>query len=450
MATVEVPADVPTPLPDPGEAARDVTYTGCCVVGAGPGGMMLALLLGRRGVQVTLLEAHRDLDRQFRGDTLHPVILEILDQVGLADGVLRLPHFRIRGATLYTPQGEFTPFDFRMVRSRFPFIVFIHQAVFLDFLATEARKLPSFRLVFGANVQRLVEEGGVVRGVRYRSADGWHEVRAPLTVGADGRFSRLRHLAGFEARPLAPPFELLWFRLPRLSGDEERFATAPVPTPDGLALRVWADGHPRKSAGVLGRFGGGRVVALFDRFDHWQVGYFFPPGQYPALKAAGVGPLRSSIIALEPRLEPHLEGLTDWHQFFPLSVAMGRCRRWYRPGLLLIGDAAHPMTPAAGAGIKYAIEDAVVAANVLAGPLRAGRVGVGDLARVQQLREWSTRFIQALGAFAQKRLFGFFLRSARVGLVPGWVRLLFGVPGFRPLLARMVGIGLWRVRVKRS
>jgi 2-polyprenyl-6-methoxyphenol hydroxylase-like FAD-dependent oxidoreductase len=413
-------------IPDPAAAddVRDVYSTGCCIVGGGPGGVMLALLLARRGVPVLLLEAHQDFDREFRGDTLHPAILEILDEIGLAEPLHQLRHVKVYGPTFPTPDGPFTPFDFRHLKTRFPYIMLMHQPLFLEFLIEEARKYPHFRLVMGANVQRLVEDDGVVRGVRYRGAGGWHEVRAPLTVGADGRFSRLRHLAGFTPVQTSPVLDLLWFRLPRLPED------------------------PRDSGGAFPRAGHGRVLVVLDRADHWQVGYLFPPGRYQELRAAGLEALRRSVAALEPSFARHVEHLTDWHQLAFLSVASSRCPRWYRPGLLLIGDAAHVMTPAAGAGIKYAVEDAVVAANVLAAPLKAGRVRPRDLAEVQRRREWPTRLIQAVGTFAVKRILLPLLDAGRTPRVPPPARLLFRIPFVRDAAARMVAFGLWRVHVE--
>jgi 2-polyprenyl-6-methoxyphenol hydroxylase-like FAD-dependent oxidoreductase len=431
------------------DEVRSIERTSCCVVGGGPGGMMLALLLARRGVPVTLLEAHPDFDRQFRGDTLHPAILEVLDQIGLAEKLLELPHAKWFAPTFLAADGPFTPIDLRRLKTRFSFIMLVPQERFLDFLAAEARQYPHFHLIMGATVERLVEEGGSVRGVRYRAADGWHEVRAALTVGADGRFSRLRHLSGLRADTLSPPVELLWFRLPRLPGDAQEFDTrAAALRAEPLAV---IEGEHGTAAGFV-RWAQGRILLVFNRVDHWQVGYFYPAGHHAELRAAGLDALRASIVSLEPRLKRHAETLTDWHQLSPLSVAFSRCRRWYKPGLLLIGDAAHVMTPAAGAGIKYAIEDAVVAANVLARPLAAGRITVRDLLAVQRRREWPVRFIQAAGALAQSTLLPRALRFSPEGprrlRIPRLLRLLFRLPLVRTLPARLVGIGLWRVRVK--
>jgi 2-polyprenyl-6-methoxyphenol hydroxylase-like FAD-dependent oxidoreductase len=416
------------------EGVRNTHATTCCVVGGGPGGVMLALLLARNGVPVTLLEAHPTFDRDFRGDTIHPAILEILDEIGLADRLHELPHVKMYGPTFPTADGPVMIFDLRrLLKTRFPYIMWMAQPIFLQFVAEEAKKYPSFTLVMGANVQHLIEEAGVVRGVSYRTAEGWQEVRALVTVGADGRFSRVRKLAGLRAIQTSSPIELLWFHLPRLPGD-----------PEGTGI-------------VSPRFGNGQVLIMIDRADHWQVGYFFPAGNYQKLHAAGVEAMRRNIVSLEPRFAENAKSLTDWHQFTLLSVASNRCPRWYKPGVLLIGDAAHTMTPAAGSGIKYAIEDAVVTANLLTGPLLAKRVRVRDLAEVQRRREWPTRVIQALGAFGLKNL-GKFLVSRRASRndsgagnslpFPRWVMWLFRLPFVLRLFARMMAFGIWRVHVE--
>ncbi len=405
------------------EEILDVRETSCCIVGGGPGGMMLALLLARRSVPVTLLESHATFERDFRGDTIHPGLLEILDEIGLADRLHERQHVKMYGPSL--PGSDELLFDLRRLvpNTRFPYILWTPQQIFLEFLAEEASKYPAFHLVMGANVQRLIEDNGSVRGVRYRSADGWHEVRAPLTVGADGRFSRVRKLAGFKPITTSSPVELLWFRLPRLPDD---------PPATGVATP---------------RFGKGHLLLMIDRADHWQAGIFFPAGDYQKLHAAGVEGIRQTIVGMEPLLAGNVEHLTDWKQFTLLSVASNRCERWYKPGLLLIGDAAHTMTPFAGSGIKYAIEDAVVAANLLAEPLRQGTACVRDLSQVQRRRELPTRVIQGLGAVALGQL-GRALRSGNRLGAPRFVRLLFGLPILGKLIAKLFAFGIWRVHVE--
>lgn len=428
-----------------------VHNTSCCVVGGGPGGMMLALLLARRGVPVTLLEAHGNFDRDFRGDTLHPAILEILDQIGLAAPLHDLPHVKWFGPSVVTERGLVPLVDFRRLKTKFPYIMLVAQELFLEFLAKEAAKYPHFRLIMRARVQQLIEEDGEVCGVRFRAgdSDAWHEVRAPLTVGADGRFSRVRQLAGIEPIVLSDPMELLWFRLPRVPGDERELEAMT----DVLKGRpsIVMNGEHGKAVVFIHR-GDGFVLLVANRVDHWQVAYIFGAGRYQEIKSAGLDAFRRSIAELEPRLAVHLESLDDWRQLAPLSVAFSRCRQWYAPGLLLIGDAAHVMTPAAGAGIKYAIEDAVEAANVLSGFLQDGFVPVSALARVQRKREWPTRAIQTVAAFQQRVLLSRLLRRARRAdnpvELPRIARLLLRIPILRDLPARFIAFGVKRVRVQ--
>src|SRR5215470_3094618 len=338
----------------------DAQTTICCIVGGGPAGTMLALLLARRGVPVTLLGMHRDFDREFRGDTVHPSILEVLDQIGLANKLLEIPHSKVTGPTLQFANGPFRPFDLSRLKTRFPYIAMIPQVRFLEFITREAAKYPQFKLVMHAQVQRLIEENGAIAGVRYLGNDGAeHELRAKLTVGTDGRFSIVRRLAGFEPIKTAPPMDVLWFRLPKLPGE------------------------PEVTGGAFGGIGRGKIFVLLERNDHWQAGLVFPKGQYQVVRAEGVEAIRKSIVETEPRFAKHAESLTDWQQFTLLSVESSLCPLWHKPGVLIIGDAAHVMSPVGGVGINYAVQDAVVAANVLAGSLKSGTVSEAQLAEVQ-------------------------------------------------------------------
>jgi 2-polyprenyl-6-methoxyphenol hydroxylase-like FAD-dependent oxidoreductase len=412
------------------DKVRDVKRTTCCVVGGGPGGAVLALLLARKGVAVTLLEAHPDFEREFRGDTIHPSVMEMMDELGLADRLLELRHTKIRNLTIQTAVGPFTPVDFSRLKTRFPYITLMPQQSFLEFITEEAKRYPNFRLVMGAHVRELVEEDGVVRGVRYKRHDGTHEVRALLTVGADGRGSRVRRLAGFEPIKTSPPMDVLWFRLPRKEGDPE---------------------------GAMGRLGRGHIGILLDRFDYWQAGYVIPKGTYPELRAAGIEALRRSFGELVPEFAGRLEHLEDWRQVSLLSVESSRCPRWYRPGLLLIGDAAHVMSPVGGVGINYAIQDAVVAANVLSKLLKTAHSQLRDLdvrylAAVQFRREWPTRLIQGVQSLLQQRILAPALGNDRPFTPPKLFRLLLRVPILRDLPARIIAFGVWpmRVRLRKS
>lgn len=398
------------------ETPIDTKQTTCCIVGGGPAGAVLALLLARQGVATTLLELHRDFDREFRGDTLHPSVMEIMERLGLAESLLELPHTQLRRIQIQTETGMVTMADFSRLRTKYPYITLLPQVKFLEFIIAEAKRYPHFQLVMGANVQELVEEDGKVCGVRYRGHGGWHEVRSPLTVGADGRFSRLRQLGGFAAVSTSPPMDILWFRVSRRSGD-----------PEGV--------------GLLARARGGRLFVIIDRLDYWQLGYVIVKGSYQALRDAGIEGLRASIAELAPEFADRTDELQDWSQISMLSVKSDLLTRWYRPGLLLIGDAAHIMSPVGGVGINYAIQDAVVAANVLAAPLKGDRLRVADLAKVQRQRELPTRVIQTAQTFIQKRIIATALDGDRTLTPPTFLRL----PVLRDVPANLIGFGIRRV-----
>ena len=402
-------AATPQPPARPREL-RSVRQTSCCVVGAGPAGAMLALLLARQRVPVVLLEAHGDFDRDFRGDSLHPAIMQVLDELGLADQLLELPHRKLRQATL--PATPPITVDLSRLPGRFPYITLMPQAQFLEFLTGHATRYPSFQLRMRANARELVEQDGVVRGVRYHAPDGWHELRAALTVGADGRFSQIRRLCGLQPVVTAATIDVLWFRLPRLAGDPE---------------------------GASGGIGGGHALLLVDRGEVWQLGMVIPKGSWPQLRAAGLAALRRTVVELVPWLAGRVEGLADWAQVSLLSVTADRLPKWYRPGLLLIGDAAHVMSPVAGNGINYAIADAVAAANLLARPLATGQLTERDLAAVQRVRQWPTRITQRVVGVLQDRLLAGALGSATGP--PKLVRGLLRVPLLRDLAPRLAAFG---------
>jgi len=393
--------------------------TTCVIVGGGPAGAVLSFMLARQGIPVALLEMHKDFERDFRGDTLHPSTLEIMDELGLAERLLQLPHTRISEATLPTEAGPVMLADLGRLKTKFPFIALMPQVRFLDFLTGEAKRFPDFQLVMGATADELIKDGGVVRGVRYRGEGGEHDVRAALTVGADGRFSKLRKLSGLGEAAIraSPPMDVLWFRLPRKADDPH---------------------------GLMGRIGAGHLLIELDRGEEWQVAFIIRKDSYAQLRAAGLEELRREIVQTAPELADRVELLTDWKQVSLLSVAADRLPRWYRPGLLLIGDAAHVMSPAGGNGINYAIHDAVAAANLLSGPLKAGNVSVADLARVQRRREWPTRIIQGIVNTMQEQILRPALDSDKPFAVPGFVRW----PVVSGLVAHVMGFGIGRVHVE--
>lgn len=397
--------------------------TACCIVGGGPAGAVLSLLLARKGIPVTLLEMHKDFDREFRGDTIHPSILEILDQIGLAEKLHEIPHTKVTGPTLQFADGPFRPFELKRLPTRFPYILMIPQARFLEFITAEAANYPHFKLVMQAQVQHLIEEGGAVRGVRYLSPDGERELRAVLTVGTDGRFSMIRKLAGFEPVKTAPPMDVLWFRLPKL--------------PD----------EPPVTGGAFGGIGRGRIFVLLERNEYWQCGLVFPKGKYQELRAQGVEVVRKSLAEAEPRFAKHAESLTNWDQLKLLSVESSRCPLWHKPGVLIIGDAAHVMSPVGGVGINYAVQDAVVAANVLTAPLQSGAVTDAQLAEIQRQREFSVRVIQKVQGFMQRNLIAGALQSQERARIPWQLKVFVKIPILRDLPVRLMMLGLRRVRL---
>ena len=394
-------------------------HPGCVIVGAGPAGAILALLLAREGVSVTLLEAARDFDRDFRGDTIHPSVMDLLDTLGLADRLHRIPHGKIHRMVARSGSEAATVADFSLLKVRYPYIMTLPQSRFLELVTAEAERFPNFRLMMRVRVDGLIEEDGTVRGVRFHAPDGPGERRAALTVGADGRASRVRVASGLKAVGTSPPMDVLWFRIAR---------------------------RPRDASSDLAgiRIGRGRLLVVLERHDAWQLGYVIPKGGVRDLRAAGLESLRESIAGLAPEFGDRVGSLSDWKQIAILSVKSDRVTRWHRPGLLLIGDAAHVMSPVGGVGINYAIQDAAVAARVLAGPLRCGRVALRDLAEVQRRRERPTRFIQFVQRIIQRRLIAPALFGEGPARLPTPLRVIDRLPVLQRLTARILGTGLER------
>ena len=400
-------------MPDP--APAEVVHATCAVAGGGPAGAMLGFLLARAGVRVVVLEKHGDFLRDFRGDTIHPSTLEVMHELGLIDDFLRRPHEEARRLTGVVGGAEVTVADFTRLPTRCKFLAFMPQWDFLDFLTARARRYPGFDLRMRADVTDLIEDRGRVVGVRAATPGGPLEVRADLVVGADGRGSVVRRRAGLAIRDLGAPMDVLWMRLSRRPTDPDQPG---------------------------GRFDRGRILVMIFRGDYWQCGYVIPKGGYDEIRRRGLDAFRAEIAAVAPFVHDRVGELASWDDVKLLTVTVNRLKRWWRPGLLCIGDAAHAMSPVGGVGINLAIQDAVAAANLLAAPLLAGTVTAGDLRNVQRRRELPARLTQWVQVQIQNRVINRVIAGPRRPLAPPLpVRLLRRFPFLSRIPARLVGIG---------
>jgi len=393
---------------------RELCEVQFCIAGGGPAGMMLGLLLARAGVRVLVLEKHADFLRDFRGDTIHPSTLEVIAELGLLEGLLSLPHQKVRKLSAMVGSTEITMADFTHLPTRCKFIAFMPQWDFLNFLAAHAARYPSFTLLMKTEAHDLIEEGGRIRGLRAKTTEGDLEVRADLVVAADGRHSDLRRAAGLAVEELGAPIDVLWFRMSRRATDPQE---------------------------TMGRFLAGAVFVMIQRGDYWQCGLVIAKGGFDKVQAAGLDAFRTRVRELAPFLGDRVNELADWEQVKLLTVRVDRLRHWYRPGLLCIGDAAHAMSPVGGVGINLAIQDAVAAANLLAAKLRDGDVTERDLEAVQRRRSFPTRVTQALQLAVQNRVIAPTLGATTNPTPPLVVRLFAQFAPLRRIPARIVGLG---------
>ena len=375
--------------------------------------MMLGYLLARAGIEVVVLEKHADFLRDFRGDTIHPSTFDVMDELGLLDEFLKLPHQE-------KPQigGVFNGHvariaDFSRLPTRCKFIGFMPQWHFLNFLASKGKQFPTFNLRMNTAVVDLIAEGDQVRGVRAKAADGDLEIRAGLVVGCDGRTSVVRDRAGLEVIDTGAPIDVLWMHISKRPGDPEQ---------------------------LLGFFRHGKLLVLIDRDDYFQAGFVIPKGGIDQMKRRGLPALQNEIVSLAPFLRDRISELNDWSKIKLLTVQINRLRKWCREGLLCIGDAAHAMSPAGGVGINLAIQDAVAASNLLGPKLKSGRVTLTDLAQVQNRREWPARLIQGMQAFVHRHVVTG-RESSSADSLPLVVRLLQCFPRLQALPARFIGMG---------
>ena len=389
--------------------------TACVIAGGGPAGMMLGFLLARAGIAVTVLEKHADFLRDFRGDTVHPSTLELIYELGLLEEFLKLPHSEVTHLSGQIGAEHVTVADFTHLPTHCKFIALMPQWDFLDFLAEHGKRYASFDRRMEAEAADLIEEGGRVVGLHAKTPDGTLEIRADLVVGFDGRHSTMRERAGLAVDNIGAPIDVLWFRVSRRDSD---------------------------TAETFGHLEAGRMMIMLNRGDYWQCAFVIAKGGIDAVKAKGLPEFRNTIVEMSPFLRDCIGELKTWDDIKLLTVATDRLRQWHRPGLLCIGDAAHAMSPVGGVGINLAMQDAVAAANILAGPLKSGNVTATHLAAVQQRRSLPMRVIQWGQVQVQNGVLGPLLAGTKRPSLPWPLKLLRWFPLLQRIPARLIGMGI--------
>jgi 2-polyprenyl-6-methoxyphenol hydroxylase-like FAD-dependent oxidoreductase len=394
----------------------DSTITAqCCIAGGGPAGMMLGFLLARAGVRVVVLEKHADFFRDFRGDTVHPSTLELMYELGLLDEFLKLPHQKVETLTGQVGAEHLQFVDFRQLPTHCKFVALMPQWDFLNFLAKQGKCYTTFDLRMQAEATDLIVENGRVKGLIAKTPDGELTIRADLTIGCDGRHSTVREKANFKSDDYGAPMDVLWLRLSRKESD----------SPD-----------------TFGHIEAGRLMIMFDRGDYWQCAYVIPKGGIERVKSEGLEAFRRRVVEMSPFVSDRVGELSTWDDVKLLTVTVDRLRKWWRPGLLCIGDAAHAMSPIGGVGINVAVQDAVAAANRLAGPLRAGRVTDDDLQAIQERRTLPVKFTQWLQLSIQRQIISRVLASQARPKPPQILKLFNVLPVLRRIPAYLIGIGI--------
>jgi 2-polyprenyl-6-methoxyphenol hydroxylase-like FAD-dependent oxidoreductase len=391
--------------------------TKCCIAGGGPAGMMLGFLLARAGVNVVVLEKYPDFFRDFRGDTIHPSTLELMYELGLLDAFLKLPHQKVETLSGQIGDEHLSFVDFRHLPTHCKYIALMPQWDFLNFLAEHGKRYKTFDLHMKTEATDLIEEGGRVVGVRAKGPDGELTIRADLVVGCDGRHSTVREKAGFQGQDYGAPMDVLWFRMPRQQSD---------------------------TTDTFGHIEAGRMMIMLDRGDYWQCAYVISKGGIEKLQAEGLDAFRKRVTDMSPFLADRIGELKSWDDVKLLSVSVDRLQTWWRPGVICIGDAAHAMSPIGGVGINMAVQDAVAAANRLAGPLKNGTVTTDALHAIQERRTLPVRFTQWLQLTIQKRIISRVLgmESQQRPKPPLFFKLFNIFPVLRRIPARLLGMGI--------